>query len=228
MIIQTWLDLLQVSFNGVWLQFVGFLPSLIGAALIFVLGVLVALVLERIAERIVHHVKLDSLLVKLNVNEYLHRANLQLDSGYFLGKVVYWLVFLSFVLATSDVLGFDALSVFIGDILFYIPNVLVAFLIMVATLVVAEFLRRLISASILGARMHSAKFLGLLTWWTVFVFGSLTAVSQLGVAVTIINGIVVSLMVMLALAGGLAFGLGGKDEAARLLVKLREEWENKH
>lgn len=225
--VKGWVDILLLSLNAVWYQFLAFVPSLIGAVVIFLVGWLVAMLLDKVVERVVHHVKLDSLLGKLNVNEFLQRANIQLNSGHFLGKVVFWLVFLSFVLAASDVLGFTALSAFISDVLFYIPNVVVAFLIMVATLIVARFLRKLVMASILGARLHSAKFLGSLAWWSVVIFGLLTAVSQLGVAVSIVNSIIIGVILMLALAGGLAFGLGGRDEASRLLAKLREEWENR-
>ncbi len=225
--LRVWIDVLLLSLNAVWYQFLAFVPSLIGALIIFVVGWLVAMLLDRVVERIVHHAKLDSLLGKLNVHEFLQRANIQLNSGHFLGKVVFWLVFLSFVLAASDVLGFTALSAFISDVIFYIPNVVVAFLIMVAALIVARFLRTLIMASVLGARLHSARFLGSLAWWAVVIFGLLTAVSQLGVAVSIVNSIVIGVILMLALAGGLAFGLGGKDEAGRLLAKLREEWEHR-
>ncbi len=225
MVILNWTDLLLVSLKSVWLQLLSFLPNLAGAAVMLVLGLLVAVVVERLVERLLHHVKLDSLLQKLKVDEYLHQANLRLNSGDFLGKVAYWLVLLSFVLTASDILGFDALSIFISDILFYIPNIVVAFLVMIATLIVAKFMRSLVTASVLGVKLSAGKFLGLVAWWTVFVFGALTALSQLGVATTIVNGVVVSLLIMLALAGGLAFGLGGKDEASRLLSKLREEWD---
>lgn len=224
--VKSWIDVLLLSLNAVWYQFLAFVPSLVGAVIIFLVGWLVAMLLDRVVERVVHHVKLDGLLGKLNVHEFLQRANVQLDSGYFLGKVVFWLVFLSFVLAASDVLGFIALSAFISDVLFYIPNVVVAFLIMVAALIVARFLRKLVMASVLGARLHSAKFLGSLAWWSVVIFGLLTAISQLGVAVNIVNSIIVGVIFMLALAGGLAFGLGGKDEAGRLLTRLREEWDH--
>jgi hypothetical protein len=215
------------SFYDVWYQFVGFLPNLVGALVIFLAGVLVAMILERLVERLFRYLKVDALLLKANVGEVMHGVGLQLNTGYFLGKVVYWLVFLSFVLAASDVLGFNALSGFIGSILLYIPNIAVAFLIMVVTLIVAEFLKKLAMASVLGAKLHSAHFLGSLTWWTVFVFGILTTLGQLGVAVSVVNSLIVGLIATFALAGGLAFGLGGKEEAARLLAKLRSDWEHK-
>ena len=73
--------------------------------------------------------------------------------------------------------------------------------------------------------MHHAKFLGSLAGWTSIVFGFLTALVQLGIAVSIINTIITGVIAMFALAGGIAFGLGGKDYAAHLLGKFREQVE---
>jgi hypothetical protein len=75
--------------------------------------------------------------------------------------------------------------------------------------------------------LHAAGFLGTLTWWAVVFFGFFAALSQLGVAVALINSLVTGFVAMLALAGGIAFGLGGKDYAAHLLNKLRENVENR-
>ena len=88
------------------------------------------------------------------------------------------------------------------------------------------FLKNLIQASVKSARLHHAGFLGSLAWWSVMVFGLLAALTQLGIAVSIINSLVTGFVAMLALAGGIAFGLGGKDLAADLLSKLRNRLEN--
>ena len=130
------------------------------------------------------------------------------------------------MLAASDVLGFFALSDFLRVILLYIPNVVVESLFMLESAVVANFLKNLIQASVTSARLHHAGFLGSLAWWSVMVFGLLAALTQLGIAVSIINSLVTGFVAMLALAGGIAFGLGGKDLAADLLFKLRSRLEN--
>lgn len=227
MTLQQWLEVVNLSLRNLWLQMVSFLPELIGAVVVLIVGLIVAAGLEKIMERVVYYLKLDTLLRKLEVETYLHRANLELDSGYFLGKIVYWFMVIVFVLAAADILGFVALSAFLGEVLLYIPQVLVAFLILLATVIVAGFLKKLVEASVLSARLHAAKFLGSLTWWAVFIFGFLTSVYQLGVATDIINTVITGLIFMLALAGGLALGLGGKEEAATVLKKLRQEWEHR-
>ena len=129
------------------------------------------------------------------------------------------------MLAASDILGFYSLSNFLKEVLLYIPNVIVAVLIMLAAVVIANALRHVVRASVKGAQLHASNFLGSLTWWAMVVFGFLAALSQLGIATAIVNSIVTGFVAMLALAGGIAFGLGGKDYAASLVNRLREHTE---
>lgn len=215
------------SLRALWGTVLGFVPNLIGAIVVFVVGLVVAAVLERLAERIVYFLKLDVLLRRAGVEPYFEQANIKLNIGHFIGKVVYWFIAIVFLIAASDILKFAAFSYFLRDTLIpFIPNVLVAVLIVLASLVAANFLRRLVVASVNGARMHHAKGLGTLTWWVVFVFGFLSALLQVGVAVGIINTLITGIIAMLAIAGGLAFGLGGKERAARFLDKLSSDMSN--
>lgn len=227
MLVQNWVDVVVVSLQNLWVLFVGFLPSLIGALVILVAGVIVGAILHRVVERVIFYLRLDDLLRRFGLESYLQRAHLSLNSGHFMGRVTYWFIFLAFLLAASDVLAFTALSGFVRDILNYIPDVLVAVLIVLASLITANFLRGLVRASVLGAQLHAAKALGTLTWWVVIVFGFLTALLQLGIAVSVINTVITGLIAMFAIAGGLAFGLGGKDYANYLVSRFREETERK-
>ncbi len=223
MVVENWIDVLVGSMQNLWRLVVGFLPALIGAAAVLILGLIVAAGLERLVERLVYYLKIDRLLEKLGLEHLLGRAKLELNAGHFLGKIVYWFMILAFLLAASDILGFGALSGFLRDVLLYIPNVLVAAFIVLAAVAAANFLKGLVIASVFGARLHAAKFLGIGTWWIVVIFGLLTAAAQLNIAVAIINTIITGIIAMMALAGGLAFGLGGRDVAERWLERLEDE-----
>jgi hypothetical protein len=217
-----------VSLQALWATVLAFLPNLIGALLVLIIGLIVAAVLERLVERVIYYLKLDTLLRRAGVEPYFERAGIRLNLGHFVGKLIYWFIVIVFLLAASDILNFAAFSMFLRDILIpFLPNVLVAVLIVLASLVAANFLRRLVVASISGARMNHAKGLGTLTWWVVFVFGFMTALMQVGVAVGIINTLITGLIAMLALAGGLAFGLGGRDRAARFLDRMSSDMGGK-
>ncbi|MDO8467286.1 MAG: hypothetical protein Q7S83_04070 [bacterium] len=226
MIVENWLNVLRASIQELWITVANFLPSLIGALIVFIVGLIVAAVLEKIVERLVFYVRLDVLLRKLGVEGIAERAHMKLDSGHFVGKIVYWFFVLAFLLAASDILGFFTLSAFLRDVLNYVPQVLVAMLILLAALMLANFLKGLVRASVMSANLHGAKGLGALTWWIVVIFGLLTSLVQLGVAVSIINTLITGLIAMLSLAGGLAFGLGGKEMATKWLGKLESEIEH--
>ncbi len=227
MIIENWLNVLRASIQELWITVANFLPSLIGALAVFIVGLIVAAVLEKVAERLIFYIRLDILLKKVGLEAIVERAHMKLNSGHFVGKIVYWFFVLAFLLAASDILGFFTLSAFLRDVLSYIPQVLVAMLILLAAFVLANFLRGLVRASVMSANLHGAKGLGMLTWWVVMIFGLLTALVQLGVAVSIINTLITGLIAMISLAGGLAFGLGGKEMAAKWLQKAEDEIEHR-
>jgi hypothetical protein len=226
MVIQSWTEVVAASLQTLWIGFAGFIPNLIGAIIIFIIGLIVASGLGTLIEKIFDAIKLDSALSKLGLTPFFERANLRLRGSFFLGRLVYWFLVIAFLLAVSDILGLFALSGFLREVLFYIPNVVVAVLILLAAVVVANLLRKLVMASVMSAKLHAAHFLGTLTWWTVVIFGFLTALVQLNIAASIINSLVTGFIAMLALAGGLAFGLGGKEYASHLIGKLRERTES--
>lgn len=222
---QDWTYVIANSLQNVWIGFLNGAITVIGALIVFIIGLLVASALGTIVEKIIQLIRLDKLLENIGLREYTDRAGISLNSGKFFKKIVYWLFVIVFLLAASDILGFYSLSSFLNSVLLFVPNVIVAVLIMLAALVVAHFLRRLVISSVKASKLHGAAFLGSLTWWAVTIFGFLAALSQLGIAVTIINILVTGFIAMLALAFGLAFGLGGKEHAAHLISKLRDQFE---
>lgn len=222
-ILGEWVNITGDSLRGLWGEVLGFLPALIGALIIFIIGLIIASLLEKVAERVIFYLKIDSIMRKAEMQDYLERANIKLNVGGFIGKLVYWFIVVAFLLAASDILRFTAFSEFLNQVLAFIPSVLIAVLIMLAAMVVANFLRQLVTASIAGAKLNYAKGLGTMTWWVVIVFGFLTALPQIGISTAIIQTLVMGLIAMLALAGGLAFGLGGREHASRFLTRWSEE-----
>lgn len=220
-----WTMVVASSLQGVWAGVASVLANIVGAVLILIIGLIVAHYLGKLVEEVIKAVKLDSALNGLGLEKFFNRGGMTLNSGEFFGRLVYWFLVVVFILAASDVLGFYALSNFLRDALLYIPNVLVAALIMLAGVVIANTLRKLVRASVKSADLHAASFLGSLVWWSIVLFGFFAALSQLGIAVAIVNSIVTGFVAMLALAGGIAFGMGGKDYAAYLVSKLRDHTE---
>ena len=215
------------SLQGVWIGIVNFLPSLIGSLILLVVGLIVASGLKMLVEKVINSLKIDNLLKKMGLGPFFDRAGIQINSGKFLGLLVYWFFVVVFVLAITDILGLSGVSLFLRDVISYIPNVIVAVLIMLIAVIVANFFKSFIRASVSSAKLHNPKFLSSLAWWVVMVFGFLAALIQVGIAVSILNTLITGLIAMLAIAGGIAFGLGGKDYANHLLERLRQQTEER-
>lgn len=220
-----WTDIITQSFENTWSLIANFLPSFIGALIVLIVGLLVASVLRTIFERLVTALKIDSILRKLGFEEFLRRGGLKLNAARFIGDLAYWFFAIVVILAASDILGLWGLSSFLNEILLYFPNVIVAILIVVTAILIGNFLRSLVRASVKSSGLYGSKFLGVLTWWVVIIFGFSAALLQLGVATELIQSVIVGIIAMFALAGGLAFGLGGKDYAASWIAKFRNHTE---
>lgn len=227
MFVQTWADVIRFALQNLWTGFIVFLPNFLGALVILVVGLVIAAGLSKVVEKLVDALKLDRLLEQFGLGKLLERADLRLDSGKFIGVLVQWFFIVVTLLAVSDILKLEAFSDFLTQVLLYVPNIVIAVLIMLAGVVMAAFFSRLVRASVLAARLHAAHFLGALTRWSVLVFAFLAALSQLGIAGALVNTLIMGFVAMLALAGGLAFGLGGRDVAAAWLEKLRSEVSNR-
>lgn len=227
MIISTWSEVLSLSFRDLWIGVIGFVPNLIVALIIVLLGWGIGVLLGRVVAQIIKTIKVDEALRKAGVESFLNRGGLNLNSGAFLGGLVRWFVILVFLIAALDVLHLSQVTVFLGDILNYLPQVIVAVLILIAAGLVADAMKKLVLSSAMTADISSAGFLATVTKWTIWIFAILVALSQLGIAAGFVQTIFTGLVVALSLGLGLSFGLGGQEAASRVVEKLSKEISSK-
>lgn len=227
MFVQTWSDTVVASLQNLWALVLGFLPSLVVALVVIIIGWVVASAVGRVVWQIVAAIHVDQLLEKLNFRKPLERAGLKLNAGKFLGELVKWFLILVFFMAGADILGLSEVTSFLQLVLSYIPNIIVAVLILLAGAAFASFLQKLVRASAETAELMHAGFVGSVAKWTVLVFALFAALDQLGVARTFIITLLQGFVAMLAIAGGLAFGLGGQNAARSFLDKLRDEMSDR-
>ncbi len=227
MLLQTWSDAFTQSLQGLWIGVVGFTPKLVVAIVIFILGWVIGAILGRFVSQIIAAVKLDKALHSAGFGEVLTKAGFRLDSGAFLGAIVKWFVIIVFLVASLDVLGLNRVNTFFQEVvLLYIPNVIVAALMLLVAAVVSDVVKRVVTGSAKAAGIKSAAFLGGVSKWAIWVLAIIVALSQVGIAPQFMQILFTGLVVMLALAGGLAFGLGGKEAAARFIEKMRGDISN--
>lgn len=216
------------SLANLWAGVIGFLPELVIALLIFVVGWIIAALLGRAVDQVIKAIKLDNALRSAGLEQTMSRAGFSLNSGRFLGELVKWFVIVVFLVAALEVIHLDQVTVFLRQVVLgYLPQVIVAVLIMLVAVVIAEAMRKLVVASAKAAHIRSAGFLGALTKWAIWVFALLAALLQLGIAVAFLQTLFTGIIVALALAFGLSFGLGGQQAAARYLDHVSAEMKDK-
>ncbi|OHA14068.1 MAG: hypothetical protein A2909_03125 [Candidatus Tagabacteria bacterium RIFCSPLOWO2_01_FULL_39_11] len=224
MLLPTWSDVLISSFQQIWSGIAEFLPLLIVAFVVFILGWIIAVALGKIVSQIIRSFQIDKILQKIGVEETLERANLKLDSGAFIGGLVRWFFIIVFLVAAIDIIGLYQVNAFLSDVvLTYLPNVVVAVLILVAGALIADTMQRIVVGSSKATNISSSGFLGGITKWAIWIFAILAALYQLGIAGAFVQTLFTGFIAMLAIAGGLAFGLGGKEAASRYIEKLRQD-----
>lgn len=219
--IEKWAEVLPRSFQDLWVGILDFVPGFIAAVIIFILGWVIGSVLGRVVSQFVKALKVDRVLESAGASDLLSKAGFRLDTGAFLGGLVRWFVILAFLIASLDVLKLNQVNEFLKEILLYLPNVIVAALILLVAAVIADAMQKVVVGSAKAADIENAHFLGGITRWAIWVFAIIVALSQLNIAQAFLFQLFTAFVWMLALAGGLAFGLGGKDTAARFIERLR-------
>lgn len=222
MVLQTWGDVIVASLQQVWASVANFVPFLVGAVVVFIIGWIIAMSLGKLVEQVVRALQVDRLLSKLDLERAMERAGWKLNSGAFLGALVKWFLIIVFLLAAANILGLQAVSDFLRDVLLYIPNVVVAALILIIAALVANLVERLVRGSVEAAGYRGAL-VGVVARWAIWVFAFVAALLQLGIATSLLQTVVTGLVAALALAFGLSFGLGGKDAAASFIDRIRGE-----
>lgn len=222
------LDASFQTFNAalidVWVGVIGVLPAILIAIIVVILGWLIGLAVSKLVSQVIRSIKLDKLLSSAGLNDLLQKAGFELNSGKFLGELVKWFVIVVSLITAFDILGLTEVNRFMTTVVVgYIPQVIAAVLILLISVVIAEALRKLVISSAKAADLQSANFLGSITKWAIWIFAALAALFQLGIGAIFIQTLFTGVIVALALAFGLSFGLGGRDAAARFLEKVQNE-----
>lgn len=219
----TSLGIVQAAFADMWASVLAFLPRFVGAVLVLVVGFIVAGLLCQLVVKVVEILKLDDLAMRLEVKKAFERAGVPLHVGRLLGWIVKWFFVVVFFIAAADILGWSEVTGFLRDVVSYLPNVMISVVILLVGVLLANFVHRVVRTAVEAAQLSSAAFLAGISKWAILVFSLMAALVQLGIAQDLIKVLFTGLIAMLALAGGLAFGLGGRDHATRFLNRLHRD-----
>jgi hypothetical protein len=216
--INEWTNTVVRSLTDLWAQFISFLPNLIGALIVFFVGWAIAVAVGRLVEKLFVVLRINAAFESIKgLRNAVEQAGLNLNIPRLLGEICKWFLVIVTLLASTDILGLQQVSEFLRSVLLYIPNVVVAALILIIAVVLANFVYRAVLASVNAAGFGSGGTIAAISKWSILVFALFAALLQLQVATQLIQTFLTAFFAMVAIAGGLAFGLGGKDLAAKWL-----------
>ncbi len=223
-IIQTWGDALGTTFSGFAPAFIQFGAYLLAAAIIFAVGWILGSFLGGLVDKLFQTLKIDNVLKQAGIESALNKGDIKLNSGAFVGGLVRWFIIAVFFLAALKVFGLVEVTTYLETIVVgYLPRVIASILILLVSVIIGEVAKKVVSGAAANAHLTSARLLGSLTKWAIVIFAVLTALVQLNIAAALVQILFIGIVVAISLAFGLAFGLGGKEVAARLLEKATSD-----
>ena len=227
----SWGEVFNASLKSLWMSFIQFTPKLILAIVFFIVGWVIASIVSKAISQVFASLKVDKLFQAIGADNFFRKAGMNLNSGHFVGEVVRWFVIivfllpsLSLVFPSDPVTGTNVVASFLQvEVLGYLVKVVVAALILIIAAVVSSAISRAVKAGAMSMGVSTASLFGTVAKYSVWIFAFIIALGQLGVAEYYMGVLFTGIIFMVSLGGALAFGLGGRDAAARFIAKIGEE-----
>jgi hypothetical protein len=218
----TYGDVITGTLQGMLDRFLSFLPSLVVAIVILIVGSVIASLLAQLIRKVIQMLHVDELANNLGLDKLSSKVGRSLTISGLLAWIVKWFLLIATFLAAVDILGLKAVVTFLNNVLLYVPNVLAAAAFLLVGVLAANFLGALVKHA-LRAAGGASELGGAVTQWAIMVFTILAVLFQLRIAPALIQTLFTGVVAMLAIAGGIAFGLGGRDAAKDAIEKLRRD-----
>ena len=196
---------------------------MVGALVIFVIGWFISVGVGRLVADILKRLKFNQIFERGSWRQALEKAEVKVDPSGFIGAIFKWVLVIVFLMAAVDVLGLTQLAVFIKDVLAYLPNVLVASLIFVVAVIIADIVEKVLRAAVESTQVGYGHMVGVIVRWSIWIFAIIAILTQLGIAPVLLQTLFTGLVALVVIAGGLAFGLAGKDVAGQWLQDMQRK-----
>jgi hypothetical protein len=217
--VKSWATLTTDAVTESLKSVVNYIPKLVGALVVILIGVLVAWAVKTVIVRVLRFIKIKPYTDAIGLNKVFPG---KLELAELLGDLAKWIIIIVFLLPALQILDLTQVNALVANVVAYLPNVVIAVAIVVIGTIVADLVSRLVESTATTIGTKTAAVAADVARWAVVVFVVLAALMQLGIAVTIIDRLVTGFVVMVAIAGGLAFGLGGQDSAREAIARLKK------
>jgi len=213
-------DIGQYITNGIGVTVaaaVQLIGHIVVALVILLVGYIVARFIRALLQRGLQAIGFDRAADRAGVGIAFQRATIALDAAGVLAAIAYWFIFLFFIDLAVQALGIAAVTTLLGSVIAYLPNVFAAILILIVFALIANVVADIVRGAAAGAGLPSAGLLAGIARWGILLFAFSAALSQLQIAQYEVNALFTALLAAVAIAGSIAFGLGGVDSARNVL-----------
>ena len=218
-------DAFRASMAGALNTLLSAIPRIIGFAVVLIVGWIISSLLAKGVQALLHAVRFNELAQRSGFGDFVQKTGVRSDSSGVIAGIVKWFVRLITLVVAFDTLGLPAVSNVLQQLLLWLPNLVVALVVLVIGGLAARALSQLVRGTAAEAGFSNPDMLASVTRVAVWAFTIVVAVNQLGIATTLINTLLVGVVGAISIAFGLAFGLGGRDRAARILDSMGRNLE---
>jgi len=217
---QEQMDIFMASLNNFWLQIIAFVPKLLAVIVILFLGWIVAILVRGGVKRLLMLMQFDQFAQKSGLEAFMNSGNLNLTLSGIISQVIYWLVILLFVITGANALDLPAVASLLQQLAGYLPHIVVAILVVVFGTLLARFVNRLVFAWLYSIKFRHALAVSTSTEYGIQILAVFVALEQLGIGMQLLYSLFIIIFGAVFLALAIAFGLGGKDWAARVIEDI--------
>ncbi|MFC1657868.1 hypothetical protein ACFL1D_00630 [Candidatus Omnitrophota bacterium] len=200
-----------------------FIPTLIGALVILVVGWIVAKIFKGLVNRILVVIRFDIVADKANVSEILSKGGIKISARQMICNLAYWLVMIMVLVMVVNAIGLTVASQLLDGLLAYIPKVIAAIFVLILGMFLGNVISGVVRTAASNANLPRAQMLGSISHWAIVIFAATISLGQLGIAPLLVTSTFNILFGGICLALALAFGLGGKDAAAKYIEELKRK-----
>jgi hypothetical protein len=220
---QQQLDVFVASLTSFWTHLAGFVPQLLAALLLLFVGWLLANLVRTGVTKLLDLLHFDHLAEKTGIEAFLKHGNIEVNLSRILAKLAYWIVILVVIVTVTNSLGLHMVADLFNKIVLYIPNIIVAILVLVFGVLMARFINRMVFAYLNNIGVQGALTISTLSEYAVIIFVVFVALEQLEIGTSLLTAAFQIGFGAIGLALALAFGLGGREWAAGVIKKLTEK-----
>ncbi len=212
-------NVLIATLNESVATIIAFIPRFLSGLIILLIGIIIATVLKQLVKEGLKFVKFETFIKRYGVPE----SKDAVDWTTILSEITRWFIIIVFLVPTADVWGLGKFAEVLNNLLLFLPNLLISILLLLVGFVISKLVYDLLLASLSSLTTDNARVIAVIGRWAILIFASLIVLNQLGIASDLIRIILSGVVAMFALAGGLAFGLGGQDAARELIEKFKKK-----